>query len=73
MEFTRSIMTLELSISIGIDLRTSKSKVYGYILQIYVFYGIHIVFEYLFIHCNKFKEPMIDLHAPYMIQGIGIE
>ena len=67
MVFMRSIMTLELSTSIGIDPQTSKSKVCGFILQIYVFYGIHIVFEYLFVRYDRFKEARIDLHASYTI------
>ena len=69
----RSIMTLELSTSIKIDLGTSRSKVCGFILYIYVFYGIYIVFEYLFIRCDRFREYKIDLHAPYTIQGMGTE
>ena len=73
MVFMRSIMTLELSTSIEIDPGTSGSKVCDFILQIYVFYGIYTIFEYLFIHCDKFREPMIDLHASYMIQGMGTE
>ena len=67
MVFTRSTMTLELSTSIGIDPETFESKVWGFILYIYVFYGILIVFDYLFICCDRFREPMIDLQAPYMI------
>ena len=67
MVFTRSSMTLELSTSIGIYSGTFRTKVCDLILYIYVFYGIHIVFEYLFIHCDRFKEPRMDLHAPYMI------
>ena len=69
----KSIMTLELSTLIGIDLGTSKSKVCDFILYIYVFYVIHIVFEYMFIYCDKFRELRIDLHASYMIQGMGTE
>ena len=73
MVFMRSIMTLELSTSIRIDPGTSGLKVYDFILQIYVFYGIYIVFEYMFIHYDRFRESMINLHAPYMIQGMGTE
>ena len=32
-----------------------------------------LFFEYMFICCNRFREPMIDLHAPYTIQGMGTE
>ena len=73
MVFTRSIMTLELSTSIRIDIGTFKSKVCGFILYIYVFYGILIVFECLFIRYDRFRELRIDLHAPYTIQGMGME
>ena len=60
-------MTLKLSTSIVIDLGTCRSKVCGFILYIYVFYGIYIVFQYLFIRCDRFRESMIDFHAPYII------
>ena len=70
MVFMRSITTLELFTSIGIDSRTSRLNVYDSILYIYVFYGIYIIFEYLFIHRDRFREPMIDLHAPYVNQGM---
>ena len=73
MVFTRSIMTLKLSTSIGIDPRKFESKVYNFILQIYDFYGIVIGFEYLVFYCDKFREPMIDFHASYEIQGMGIK
>ena len=73
MVFTGSTTTLRLSTSIGIDPRTFKSKVCDFIIKIYVFYGILIIFEYLFIHCDRFRETKIDLHVPYMIQGIGTE
>ena len=67
MVFMRSFMTLELSTLTEIDPGTSGSKVCDFILYIYIFYGIHIVFEYLFIHCDRFREPKIGLHAPYTI------
>ena len=73
MVFTRSIMTLELSISIEIDPGTFKSKICGFVLYICVFYDIHIIFEYLFIYYDRFIEFRIDLHAPYMIQGMRKE
>ena len=73
MVFTRSIMTLDLSTSIGIDPGIFRSKVCGFILYIYVFYCIHIVFECLFIRCYRFREPMIALHVPYMIYGMGTQ
>ena len=60
-------MTLELSTLIGIDPRTSGSKVCDFILYIYVFYINHIVFKYLFICCDRFREPRIDFQAPYAI------
>ena len=65
MVFMRPFMTLELSTSIEIDLGISGSKVCGFILHVYVFYDIHIVIEYKLIRCDRFREPMIDLHAPY--------
>ena len=64
-------LTLKLSTLIEIDLETSESKVCACILYIYFFYGFHIVFEYLLIHYDRFREPMIDFHSPYTIQGIG--
>ena len=73
MVFMRFTVTLELSTSIGIDPRTFISKACGSIIQIYAFYGILIVFEYLFIYCNRFREHRIDFHAPYMIQGMETE
>ena len=73
MVFTRSFITLELSTSIGIDLGTSRSKVCDFILYIYVVYGIRIIFKYLFIHCDRFRESMIYMHVPYTIQGMGVE
>ena len=73
MVFMRPFMTLELSTLIEIDLGISGSKVCGFILHVYVFYDIHIVIEYMFIHCNRFREPRIYLHAPYTIQGMGME
>ena len=45
MVFTRSITTLKLSTSIGIDLGTYRSKVCDFILYIYSFYGILIIFN----------------------------
>ena len=29
-----------------------------------------LVFEYLVFPCDRFKEPKIDLHAPYEIQDM---
>ena len=63
MVFMRSTMTLELSWN-----RYRNIWIKGmWILDIYVFYGIFIVFKYLFIHCDRFREPMIDFYAPYKI------
>ena len=44
-----------------------RSKVCDFILYIYAFDDIFIVFEYLFIHCNIFRDPRIELHIPYEI------
>ena len=64
MVFMRSIMTLKLSTSIEIDMRTSGSKVYDFILHIYDFYGINIIFEYLGFCCDRFGEAKIYFMHP---------
>ena len=72
MVFMRSTTTLELSTSIRIDPRTFGSKVWFYSLDL-CFLWYSYCFQCLFILCDRFKEPRIDLHAPYTIQGMGME
>ena len=64
-------MTLELYTSIGIDLRTSRVRYEQFFSRSIFSMVLILVFEFLFIRCNRFREPMIDLHAPYTIQGMG--
>ena len=73
MVFTRSIMTLELPTWLEL-IRKHPDQRYVALFSRSMFSMVSIlVFEYQFIRYDRIKEPRIDLHAPYMIQGMGME